>query len=54
LGRTALGQCRFAFNPSRLALGKYELKVELLDPKGEVVAARSSVVERISDEAAAQ
>jgi hypothetical protein len=49
LGRVALGQCRFAFNPARLAPGKYELKVELLDPRGEVVAARSSVVERIAD-----
>ncbi|MGA2617964.1 MAG: hypothetical protein ABSF26_10165 [Thermoguttaceae bacterium] len=49
LGRVALGQCRFAFNPSRLAPGKYELKVELLDPRGEVVAVRSSVVERLAD-----
>jgi hypothetical protein len=49
LSRVALGQCRFAFNPSRLVPGKYELKVELLDPKGEVVAARSSVVERLAD-----
>ncbi|MGA2064348.1 MAG: glycoside hydrolase domain-containing protein [Thermoguttaceae bacterium] len=49
LGRVALGQCRFAFNPSTLAPGKYELKVELLDPRGEVVAARSSVVERVAD-----
>ncbi len=49
LGRVALGQCRFAFDPSKLAPGKYELKVELLDPRGDVVAARSSVVERIAD-----
>ncbi len=49
LGRVSLDQCRFAFNPSRLAQGKYELKVELLDPRGEVVLARSCVVERIAD-----
>jgi hypothetical protein len=48
-GRVALGQCRFAFNPSKLAPGKYQLKVELLDQRGEVIAARSSVVERIAD-----
>ncbi len=49
LGRVAMKQCRFAFNPSGLAPGKYELKVELLDPRGEIVAARSRVVERIAD-----
>ena len=49
LGRVEVGQCRFAFNPSRLAPGKYELKVELLGPQGKVVADRSNVVQRIAD-----
>jgi hypothetical protein len=49
LGRASLGRCRFAFSPSRLSPGRYELRVELLDPRGEVIAARSRAVERIAD-----
>ncbi|MGO8749758.1 MAG: hypothetical protein ACLQNE_27700 [Thermoguttaceae bacterium] len=49
LAPTVLNRCQFAFDPSRLAVGRWELRIELLDLPGEVVAARSKIVHRVSD-----
>jgi hypothetical protein len=49
LAPTVLNRCQFAFDPSRLAVGRWELRIELLDLLGEVVATRSKIVHRVSD-----
>ena len=49
LAPTVLNRCEFAFDPSRLAVDRYELKVELLDPQGEVVATRAKTIHRVPD-----
>jgi len=44
-----LGRCRFIFNPSALAPGHYQAKVELLDAAGDAFAARTKAFQRNED-----
>ena len=49
LAPVRLGRCQFVFNPSALAPGRYEAKVELLDGQGAAFAAKSATLTRCPD-----
>jgi expansin (peptidoglycan-binding protein) len=49
LAPASLRQCQFVFDPSKLAAGSYEAKVELLDAAGKPIASQAASLERRAD-----